>query len=515
MKRYFEFVEGTSSKFWEIWREDTKVFTRYGKIGAAGQTTIKDEGGEEKAQKLYDKLVKEKTGKGYVEKTTGGSPTAAPPAPEKAAPAAASPAPSPAKPAPAPAKPAPVPAAAAVPAGTRRFEFSEDGSNKFWEVTLDGNAHTVRYGKIGTPGQEKTKSFGSEAAAQKDAEKLIAEKTKKGYVEVTAAAGAGGPTAPALEGPELDEHLAGIDHEPTNAEKRLVFGDWLQSKGHPWGTLIALNHAVASAPNASKRAELAKEETAFLQSQGTAILGDLARAGRPTRFTWDHGFVEEAVIASPTDKVVLAERMKALFALPAARFLKRLVLHGQPARLTTYSDWDSSPENIAAPWAAVYPVLAEAPKTLKSLAFGEPPPTGASAYVAKPDLAKVSRALPHLESLEVQCAGSDNGLGSFELPELRSLEIRLANADDADLASIRTAKLPKLERLAVWLGGYSNCSLDDVHPAAEWDEDNEDASRYPETYPASDLEALEIYDLESNVSDAAVATFCAGPWPSS
>lgn len=67
-KRYFEFVEGTSSKFWEIWSEGNEVFTRYGRIGTDGQTTVKDQGSSDGAKKLYDKLVKEKTGKGYEEK---------------------------------------------------------------------------------------------------------------------------------------------------------------------------------------------------------------------------------------------------------------------------------------------------------------------------------------------------------------------------------------------------------------------------------------------------------------
>ena len=70
-RRYFEFVEGTSSKFWEVWVEGNELRTRYGKIGAAGQTTVKDEGSAEGAQKLHDKLVREKTGKGYAEKSTG------------------------------------------------------------------------------------------------------------------------------------------------------------------------------------------------------------------------------------------------------------------------------------------------------------------------------------------------------------------------------------------------------------------------------------------------------------
>jgi predicted DNA-binding WGR domain protein len=71
-KRYFEFVEGSSSKFWEIWSDGNEVFTRYGKIGSAGQTTIKDQGSPDGAKKLYDKLVREKTGKGYEEKGGGG-----------------------------------------------------------------------------------------------------------------------------------------------------------------------------------------------------------------------------------------------------------------------------------------------------------------------------------------------------------------------------------------------------------------------------------------------------------
>ena len=68
--------------------------------------------------------------------------------------------------------------------GARRFEFSEGSSNKFWEIRVEGESHTVRFGKIGTDGQTKTKDFESVAAARTDADKLIAEKTKKGYEEV-------------------------------------------------------------------------------------------------------------------------------------------------------------------------------------------------------------------------------------------------------------------------------------------------------------------------------------------
>ena len=49
-----------------------------------------------------------------------------------------------------------------------------------------GSDVTVRYGRIGSDGQSKTKSLGDEATAARHAEKMIAAKTGKGYVEAVA-----------------------------------------------------------------------------------------------------------------------------------------------------------------------------------------------------------------------------------------------------------------------------------------------------------------------------------------
>jgi predicted DNA-binding WGR domain protein len=65
----------------------------------------------------------------------------------------------------------------------RTFEFNDGTSNKFWTIEIDGAAFTVTFGKAGTAGQSQTKTFADEAACIKEAEKLIREKTKKGYVE--------------------------------------------------------------------------------------------------------------------------------------------------------------------------------------------------------------------------------------------------------------------------------------------------------------------------------------------
>ena len=66
----------------------------------------------------------------------------------------------------------------------RRFTFVGGGSDKFWEIGVNGIEVAVRFGRNGTAGQTNTKSFGDAAAAQKHADKLIHEKTGKGYVEV-------------------------------------------------------------------------------------------------------------------------------------------------------------------------------------------------------------------------------------------------------------------------------------------------------------------------------------------
>lgn len=63
------------------------------------------------------------------------------------------------------------------------LEYQDDTSAKFWQIDVAGNSHTVTYGKIGTQGTSKTKTFDDETACQKDADKLIKAKKAKGYAE--------------------------------------------------------------------------------------------------------------------------------------------------------------------------------------------------------------------------------------------------------------------------------------------------------------------------------------------
>jgi predicted DNA-binding WGR domain protein len=61
-----EFVGGGSDKFWEITARGTEVLVRFGRNGTQGQTTTKAFADAAAAREHADKLIRHKTGKGYV-----------------------------------------------------------------------------------------------------------------------------------------------------------------------------------------------------------------------------------------------------------------------------------------------------------------------------------------------------------------------------------------------------------------------------------------------------------------
>ena len=65
-----------------------------------------------------------------------------------------------------------------------RHEYIGGGSRKFWEISVSGTQVNVRYGRIGTAGQEQTRTFSDAERARREAGKLINEKLRKGYAEV-------------------------------------------------------------------------------------------------------------------------------------------------------------------------------------------------------------------------------------------------------------------------------------------------------------------------------------------
>lgn len=59
--------------------------------------------------------------------------------------------------------------------------FKDDKSDKFWQIETDGKSFTVTYGKTGSTGTKQIKKFTNETLCLKEANKLLAEKKKKGY----------------------------------------------------------------------------------------------------------------------------------------------------------------------------------------------------------------------------------------------------------------------------------------------------------------------------------------------
>ncbi|WP_347253066.1 WGR domain-containing protein [Leminorella grimontii] len=85
----------------------------------------------------------------------------------------------------------------------RKYLIQQDGtSNKFWQIETDGCTQLIHWGRVDTKGRSSEKEFSDSQSCKKDAEKLIAQKLKKGYVE-------GSDAQPIPEKRELTEEEQG------------------------------------------------------------------------------------------------------------------------------------------------------------------------------------------------------------------------------------------------------------------------------------------------------------------
>lgn len=125
----------------------------------------------------------------------------------------------------------------------RVFHFSDDRSNKFWAVTQLATGYTVRFGRQGTAGQTQSKDFATAQEAELASAKLIFEKLKKGYIEVTPQTAGDQadvigpePAAPVPEAPS--EPATVVSAQPAQSaslERQLDLEalDWLWVSGPP------------------------------------------------------------------------------------------------------------------------------------------------------------------------------------------------------------------------------------------------------------------------------------------
>ncbi|MGN6105003.1 MAG: WGR domain-containing protein [Kofleriaceae bacterium] len=392
----------------------------------------------------------------------------------------------------------------------RRFELVEGTSTKFWEIWREEEVAHTRYGRIGGFAETKSRRPSKKVATiEQLLATMILEKTAKGYRETTGADEAA--PLPELDRAQLAQHLGNLPGLVDDGAF-LVLADWLQSQGHPWGELIALHHAMASAPEA-QRAVLAESEAALLAARGPALVGAASRHSC-SQFAWHLGFLRTATLGTAATAEAMSAAVDELLALPAAHLLEGLILNPLPAALATQRDWGDSGDSIVDPWTDLAGLAARIPPRISHLGFGAPG-RAATAYVQMPSFDQIGALFPALRKLEITGSHGDR-LGALVLPELVDLEVRFAAATAEGLAAITASTLPKLERLSVWLGGGSSCVLDSVYSPYEYNDDREDHGEdglYPSHYTAADLDEIETHDVESEITAVELAHFLSMPFP--
>jgi uncharacterized protein (TIGR02996 family) len=202
----------------------------------------------------------------------------------------------------------------------RTFIFTDDKSNKFWNIDLQGTRFTVQFGKVGAKGQTQVKDFPDEEAARKAHDKLVAEKFGKGYVENT--------PKPAPVTPLLQSLEAALVEHPDDLAAHSAHADYLMEQGDPRGEFIQVQLALEDpARLAEERKRLQQRESELLKQYARHWLGDVGRflvgdwsgPDKPYHYQFHRGWLD-LVRVLPAPDAILA----ALARSPEARLLRRL-----------------------------------------------------------------------------------------------------------------------------------------------------------------------------------------------
>ena len=221
---------------------------------------------------------------------------------------------------------------------------------------------------------------------------------------------------------------AAIIRAPKKREAKLVYADWLQAKGDPWGELIAL--------------ELADDEKAankVLKQHQANLTGSL----KPTWFRWEDGVIVAATLEA-RDASRLTQRYGELRALRTSAFLESLGMPVIPDGALIRAVSDNPPLCMTSLFTWVGPGLGALrfPR-LEELRFCITRPV---ADHLAPLFALPRSALPKLRTLELY----DGAVADRALP-VRALEQLLASP-----------LLPGLRRLSLTQGALNDAGVDFV-----------------------------------------------------
>jgi uncharacterized protein (TIGR02996 family) len=233
---------------------------------------------------------------------------------------------------------------------------------------------------------------------------------------------------------------------PADPATWLVYGDWLTDHGDPRGELVAVQ-----AQRAERRDDplLAAKELKLMRDHGTAWLGEMAALeDKDFACTWRFGFLDSVRFGPPVDrhaksKVDFAKLYAQLVTLESATFLRDLTFGSKSSE-----DWPAT-------WSEEVTAVVEhgVSPALRRLSFD----SGGYWDISNTDSGDLPQIYPWLGALEVLDIHMGLiELGKMELPSLRALDIVTGGLTADNLASIRDAAWPKLERLSIYIGSADN-----------------------------------------------------------
>jgi uncharacterized protein (TIGR02996 family) len=323
----------------------------------------------------------------------------------------------------------------------------EDEAGRFREALCEGVRLLQRRGATGEPGELAVELAGTfDADGRRALLRWLEQQRDEGFRW----AGMGG--AVALDRNEELEQA--IRADPARADAYLVYADWLEARGNPWGRWISVSHALES-EEATPGLSAAKEE--LVDQLGWDLLPrKLSRllelpipeaAGwrrdqairRHCTASWRYGFLRAVRLSLGEEPYDLCELLMELFAHPAGRFIEELRI-GSPG----FEEHDYT--------EVVTMLAALRPASLRTLFLAdfEYPDDSELSWAKLGDLEPLWGVLPQLRVLHLR--GGEMQLGRIQLPTLRQLTVETGTLSKESALSIAGASWPALESLELWFG---------------------------------------------------------------
>jgi uncharacterized protein (TIGR02996 family) len=287
----FELEEGPHHKFYRIERVGTRLELHWGRIGTAGQRKTLELGNEREAEREYDLEIARRRERGYRLVVDESQPHDAAEAEQHAL--------------------------AATGALTKypRFVFRKPGEVTWLEVR--GPILVTASGKSGTPPPPVERDCGSERAALRERDRMMAVLVGRGYeldefgaAEAPAAKKRAPKPGELRSHPELESQLAA---SPDDAATWLVYEDWLLDQQDPRAGLIGHERSGDATSAAQARGAIKK---LLLGPRAATFENQISGA------TWRSGFVRSCRFDATGTRG--GKRLVAFLETVAARYLTEL-----------------------------------------------------------------------------------------------------------------------------------------------------------------------------------------------